>query len=225
MKHSFFGKITLPKTKQEWSDFWYYKKFYVIASVAVILMIVFVAVDILSVVVPDVQITYAGTKPFSESMTDTFKTRLDSVLEDINDDKKETLIFIPLVISETIATDQDGLVATRISSEIAIGEMGLYILDADNIELFAGQGVLTPLEYLGDIINDKKVYKTIPVEQKEEKIYGISLEKSFLLKDLGIDDKDLFIALRYPNLRQQKDKDIIKQHEYLKKVLKYIVTN
>lgn len=219
-----FPKITIPKTKAEWSNFWYYKKFQVIASIITIFFVSYLFIDILNVQEPDILMIYGGSAPMTTEMSEHIKEELTLVLKDINSDNQINFTFVPMVIGEKVTTDQDGIMMSKLTTEITAGDIAIYIFDRGMIELFAGQGILTPLDDIAEKLNITNVYKTTPKERDEEKIYGISLADNKFITSLGIDPSDMYISVRNLTQRQQGKEKPLKQNKYYLEVLEYIIT-
>ncbi len=192
-------------------NFWYYYKVHVVATIFIIIVIAITLKDCANNVTPDVSLAYVGNKYISEETSKKLSESLSSsdIISDINNDGKYVVSFTPLNISNDIRSEQDMAMQQKVMIMIAAGEIQVFFVNKQYLEVFSKQGALMPLDKIAKE-HEIDVHKTPEIkvaieDSNEEHIFAIPLEGNEKMAVLGINSKDLYIAIRAHNDKGKKN--------------------
>lgn len=213
--------------KKKIENFWYYYKIHVIVGIFIAIVLAVTLKDCMNRVTPDLTVSYIGPGYFDEQFQQKLQEKLSSALKDINADGKNVLDFQCMTINENDKSEQSLAMQQKVMIEFAAGETKVFLLDKDHLKIFAEQGAF---ENLDDIaaqygINDTQ-YPEIKLtvhDTNQSHIYGIPLSGNTMLKDLGADTKDMYIAIRAISDKDRNDAKKLKEFDNARSILQEII--
>lgn len=134
--------------KERLANFWYYKKWWVIAAIAAVIVIAITVYEIATMPQYDLIVGYYSETGISDESLEKLKNTLAQYSQDINNDGKITVSITPMQASRESETDEQAVVETRLMSELTGGDNMLYICDqayrdylmnGDNAECFEAE--------------------------------------------------------------------------------------
>lgn len=184
-------------TKEWWPHYWMYYKWHTIAVVAAAVMIITTAVQCATRERYDMNVTYTGSIYFPDESITLLETEMEKYIDDIDGNGETNVFMQSLVISNQKETaEMDYAMMTKHDLELASETAYLYLYDRSKAEQMLSRDdsadVYLPVEewYDGDL-SDKECV------QNAGGINGaISLAQSTVLKNIGIDASDLYVAVR-----------------------------
>ena len=184
-------------TKEWWPHYWMYYKWHTIAAVAAAVMIITTAVQCATREKYDINVTYTGSMYFPDESITLLEAEMEKYIDDIDGNGETNVFMQSLVISNQKETaEMDYAMMTKHDLELAGETSYLFLYDKSKAEQMLSRDdssdVYLPVEewYDGDL-SDKECV------QNAGGINGaISLSESTVLKNIGIDVSDLYVAVR-----------------------------
>lgn len=115
--------------KKRLSNFWYYKKWWVISCVAVVLVIALTIYEITAMPSYDLTVGYYSENDISDESVEKLKSELAQFAHDINEDGRVIISMTPMQAKADGSSDDLTAVQTRIMSELESGNNMLFICD------------------------------------------------------------------------------------------------
>lgn len=173
--------------QKKWENFWYYYKIHVFVGIFAAILVIVTIRDCMTNISPDVTLAYTG--PFlGTEQVDAFQKEFSAVIQDVNNDGKKYLLLVP--------TMND---IQKLQVLIVARDVQLLILNQQNFEAYGKQGAFQPLDaWAAQYKFDEQAHPEIrftPEEQAEAHIYALPLTDNQLLKKLGLDGKNLYLAM------------------------------
>lgn len=115
--------------KERAQNFWYYKKWWVISAIALVIVTVVTIYEISVLPQYDLYVGYYSERPISDESLTKLKGILASYATDANDDGQVTISLTPMQANRETESEQLTAVQTRLIGELNSGENMLYICD------------------------------------------------------------------------------------------------
>ncbi len=208
---------------KEWCGYiWHYYKTHFFVALAIILLAVVTIVEMANTVQYDATIHYIGRSIFAQETADRIADKAREASDDIDGDGEQNVSFSQLnFTSEAL---QDGSQAMALENKwlttLAAEQGILYIFDAALLEktMNAGvtEGAFVPFEdWCTELVLPERLIET------KGGFYAVNLEKSAMMKELGIDARDMYVAVRM-NLKQDDEK-LQKYYDNCVKIANFLV--
>ncbi len=189
-------------------NFFYYYKYHILASLAGILILVYIVSSFVNRVDPDLNLVIAGK--FSLTQTEELK---NTIQEKLTGTKELGTDF--LFLSEDGMSQQDQAYTMKFVTLMAAGDVDVYILDRVNFEKYGTKGAFASLDGLADqlgIDRDKNSKQVLmDSETNEEHLYGIDVTGSPLLKGIEPVDSEKIAVLRVKAKNYDRALELLKQ--------------
>ncbi len=147
--------------KERLSNFWYYKKWWVISAVAAVIVIAITIYEITAMPSYDLVVGYYSESGISEESVDKLKSELAQYATDINDDGRIIISLTPIQAVIDMGGDDYVAAETRLMSELESSDTMLFICDrayrdmlmsGDNAECFEEEFNMADRPELKEII-------------------------------------------------------------------------
>ena len=189
-------------------NFFYYYKYHILASLAGILILVYIVSSFVNRVDPDLNLVIAGK--FSLTQTEELK---NTIQEKLTGTKELGTDF--LFLSEDGMSQQDQAYTMKFVTLMAAGDVDVYILGRVNFEKYGTKGAFASLDGLADqlgIDRDKNSKQVLmDSETNEEHLYGIDVTGSPLLKGIEPVDSEKIAVLRVKAKNYDRALELLKQ--------------
>ena len=200
-----YGTIPKKFTKEWWSWFWMYYKWYVIGTVFALTLLTITIIDAVTAEKYDATVLYAGHRYYTTETQEKFEEILSPMIEDVDGNGKKSIYFSSLDV-DTSSKDVEYLQARALKIDTSFTEKGtyLYIMDKELADLYkgedAGEMVFAPLDdWLTADISGLATYDA------HGKAYGVDISNLKFFKDAEIDTSGLYLFMRYyPRSDQRK---------------------
>jgi len=193
------NKLGLDEKKVK--NFFYYYKYYIIAIIAVLIIIGSFIKTVVTKVDPDFHVAFIGDFKYVDEQI--LKDRIKEEIPEI----KEPNIGIAYLSEEMLGQEQMAM-EIKASLFFVTGETDVFVLDRENYEKYAVEGVFLSLDEiapeLGVDMEKNKDYVLTANDQTEPHLYGINVTDSRVLKKSGIFNDDEMIAAIYANSKRQE---------------------
>ena len=185
-------------TKEWWPYFWMYYKWHTIALAVITVFIASMLFDCVAAEKYDLVVTYMGRGYITQSQGAELETELESVISDADLNGEVNAFYLALNLSDTqIGSEMDLGMEAKHSLDFADIPNGLYIYDSKRVEELSRNPELTA-SYLA-------ASEWTTAGDAESGVF-VSVKDSTLLKGLGVDSSDMYIAVRRP-LDEADDED------------------
>ena len=221
--------LNIDKKKME--NFWYYYKIHVFVGIFIVIMLVVTLKDCANNVMPDVSVAYIGANYIPEEVSQKFKDGIaaSGIVQDVNQDNQQELLFQSMIVSEDVKTQQDIAMQQKVMLVFFSGDTQLFLLDRENFEKFGIQGAFDPLDDWADkfgITAEKNPEIKLTVEETTDThIYAIPLKGNGFLEKSGFKTENMYIAIRVQGEKDQEDSEKMAMYQnayaILEELLKY----
>ena len=185
--------------KNKISHIWYYYRFHIIGSVVVIAMIASFISTSINAKIPVLNITLLGR--YSDS-TKVEILQNKATLKLVNDPKNKKEIRFDFLMKSNDPADQQFTMAAiqKLMASVAATDIDILILDKEDFEIYAAQGMFSPLSVIPRFSDlPLSGYEIIKFKSEEKKIpedsYGIAVDTLPLLKQISYDTKDKVLCV------------------------------
>ncbi len=193
-------------TREWWAYIWHYYKVHFFVVLAIIFLAIVTIVEMTNTVKYDATIHYIGKSMFAQETADRIAEKACEASDDIDGDGKQNLFFSQLNFTPEALQDGGQAMAlenkwlTTLASERGM----LYIFDASLLEktmhASVTEGAFVPVsQWCTEQVLPERLL------EMQGDFYAVSLEESAIMKELGIDAKDMYLALRM-NLKLDEKK-------------------
>lgn len=191
------------KFSAKWFEYiWNYYKWFIIAVIAVVALACVTVYQIRKTPKYDVILTVAGDYLYGDDEVMKIEEILNNICDDINGDGKvmSDIYQLTYVGDETVDSAYD----TRFILQLQEEDMLLYLMDKERFDRIIaesfGDEIFTPLsEWYSGSMDGENIY------YYEGKPYGIKISSSKIFRENGINDGDLYVAVR-KNYRSHEKK-------------------
>ncbi|HHU89453.1 MAG TPA: hypothetical protein GXZ22_00155 [Clostridiaceae bacterium] len=178
-------------------NFIYYYKWYGVAILLTIAVIVSMIYPLVNSAEPDLKIIIGGNLFISD--TQIIEEEISSITNGSINALVQNIYF-----PENRGSPLEMGMHSKFTVEVAAGKIDIFILDEEKYMQFSNQGAFLPVEeVLGDIsllgidmqLNEDLLVS--PISDKEEKLYGIDISDNQLLREAGVKGKRMILTFGY----------------------------
>lgn len=201
-----YGVIPPKFTKAWWEYFWDYYKWYVIGGGFVLLLVVVTAVQCATQKRYDMTVTYAGNAYFSEEQQTHLEDAMANFVQDVDGNGEQAVFFQNLTISGQKGQEQfDYAMQTKLELEFQNDCSFIFLFSKEQLDSMLSRDYVADLyvpvsEWAPDLSSD---FETVSAQ--DGVAYAVNLENSSFFKNLGINSKDLYVAIRYQAKDDEKN--------------------
>ncbi len=201
------------KFSKKWFEYiWNYYKWFIIAAVAVIVLACITVYQIRKTPEYDITLTVAGDYLYGDEEVMKIEELINGICDDINGDGKVTSDVYQLTYIGDEAVDS--AYDTRFTLQLQEKDMLLYLMDKERFDRIIAQSfgdeLFTPLsEWYDGNAEAENIYYS------EGKAYGVKVSSGQIFSENGINDGDLYIAVRKNYRSPEKTQDL---YENCKKI-------
>lgn len=178
------------KGKERLANFWYYYKWWVVAGIFILLIAAITIYEAVTTVDYDLYVSCYTEKGLSEESASRLEEELKKYTSDINGDG-EVLVSVSNLAAVKSETDTEyAIVQTRLSSELAAGDVEMFIMDETYLDSMRNETNSDTVEAVIDL-NDVPGFKD----------------------DVGYIQDNLYLVLKALYEREEGDSAIEAQHE------------
>ncbi len=183
-------------TKEWYKYIWYYYKWHIIATVFVVVSLSFFIYGKITATKPDLRIAMAGNIVIQPENEDKFQLMLDESVKDINRDGK-TKVFRPMFYiyygSTQTGADYQLAMGQKLSIELMSQDTFLFVFDKELAGHYTNlpDAAFLKTEKWAENISEELLYK-----DEYGRAYGVCLKESAMLKEAGIDGRDMYLFIR-----------------------------
>lgn len=186
------------KFSGEWFRYvWDYYKVHILVAVAVIALIAVTVVEVLNTVQYDVNINYIASNVLSFDVSDNLANKAAEQIEDGNGDGEKHVSVTQLNFTDEAMQNANQIMAleNKLMTVFASEDEMMFLFDEamlkDVLDMSATEGVFVPVSQWADgDLSEELLYKY------GDGIYAVNLKNSAILKEMGIDASDMFVAVR-----------------------------
>lgn len=188
-----------PKTfSGEWFRYvWDYYKVHILVTVAVIALIAVTVVEVLNTVHYDVNINYIASNVLSFDVSDNLANKAAEQIEDGNGDGEKHVSVTQLNFTDEAMQNANQIMAleNKLMTVFASEDEMMFVFDEamlkDVLDMSATEGVFVPVSQWADgDLSEELLY------EYGGGVYAVNLKNSAILKEMGIDASDMFVAVR-----------------------------
>ena len=205
---------------KEWlENYWYHYKFHTIAGIFALVLLVVGVKSFTKRKEMDLSMVYFSDTTFSTETSDKFISSLKDldIVEDLDADGEKYIHIEPVVHSFDIDAPLEQGSAEKLQTMLYAGDHTLMLVHKYALEDYA--------QFFEDI-SDKAKDKDKTFQNPEEKyISGISVEGNAFLEDMGINTKDLYVAMRRMREKEKGNEKTKKLFDQAYRVMDYILEN
>ena len=183
-------------TKAWWGYIGDYYKWPIILTLCAILGVCYYVYEKSTEIHPDIRFAMSGNIVLDPVAEDRFQEKLDGMVKDLNEDGKtkiaRPMYYIFLESTHTGAEYQSAM-SQRLSLELSSQETFLFVFDkslGDHYINLPDSAFLKTEKWAGDLPEGQLL------SDAYGRSYGVSLKDSRILKECGIDGKDLYLMVR-----------------------------
>lgn len=186
------------KFSGEWFRYvWDYYKVHILVAVAVIALIAVTVVEVLNTVHYDVNINYIASNVLSFDVSDKLANKAAEQIEDGNGDGEKHVSVTQLNFTDEAMQNANQIMAleNKLMTVFASEDEMMFLFDEamlkDVLDMSATEGVFVPVSQWADgDLSEELLY------EYGDGIYAVNLKNSAILKEMGIDASDMFVAVR-----------------------------
>ena len=186
------------KFSGEWFRYvWDYYKVHILVAVAVIALIAVTVVEVLNTVHYDVNINYIASNVLSFDVSDNLANKAAEQIEDGNGDGEKHVSVTQLNFTDEAMQNANQIMAleNKLMTVFASEDEMMFLFDEamlkDVLDMSATEGVFVPVSQWADgDLSEELLY------EYGDGIYAVNLKNSAILKEMGIDASDMFVAVR-----------------------------
>ena len=186
------------KFSGEWFRYvWDYYKVHILVAVAVIALIAVTVVEVLNTVHYDVNINYIASDVLSFDVSDKLANKAAEQIEDGNGDGEKHVSVTQLNFTDEAMQNANQIMAleNKLMTVFASEDEMMFLFDEamlkDVLDMSATEGVFVPVSQWADgDLSEELLY------EYGDGIYAVNLKNSAILKEMGIDASDMFVAVR-----------------------------
>lgn len=192
-----YGEKPKKFTKEWWPYFWMYYKWQTIGIIAVVVFVAVTVMQCRNKIKYDSNINYVGTTYYSEGTLDKLKDALMPYAADANGNGRTDLFLQQMNVTNTPGQEEtDYALQMKHDIELTSDVSFLYIYDKTEAEMMinrdSADATYKPVsEWLNGTVPEDKVLKS-----KSGQACAISAAGSELLKNVGMNADELYIAIR-----------------------------
>ena len=204
--------------KQKWDNYWYHYKWHTIGAVFALFLIITIFYSCSHKQEPDLYMVYLSNAIVTDESVDKIETGIieKASLEDVDGDEK-IIVFMEHIVSQfDVNAYVDEATAGKIQTVMFGGQHTLMLVHRYALEDY--DGIFENLEEV-----EKEGDKTFK-SPSEGFVSGISVEGNKYLENLGINTKDLYVAMRRRSPKELKDKEKEKYFTQAYKAMDYILS-
>ena len=174
-------------------NFLYYYKFHIIGAIILVILAVFFIKDIVFRVPSDLDAAFVGEIFYND--TELLKKNIMDKMPELREMSIDAAIF-----TESMDGQMEYAMNMKTMVLFGGGTVDIFLLDEANYEKFGSQGAFENLEkYSGKLKIDEDKNKDLLLkteEDPEERLYGIDVSESKLLKESGVIGERIIAAIR-----------------------------
>ncbi|WP_337400577.1 hypothetical protein [Congzhengia sp.] len=186
------------KFSGEWFRYvWDYYKVHILVAVAVIALIAVTVVEVLNTVHYDVNINYIASNVLSFDVSDNLANKAAEQIEDGNGDGEKHVSVTQLNFTDEAMQNANQIMAleNKLMTVFASEDEMMFVFDEamlkDVLDMSATEGVFVPVSQWADgDLSEELLY------EYGGGVYAVNLKNSAILKEMGIDASDMFVAVR-----------------------------
>lgn len=186
------------KFSGEWFRYvWDYYKVHILVAVAVIALIAVTVVEVLNTVHYDVNINYIASNVLSFDVSDKLANKAAEQIEDGNGDGEKHVSVTQLNFTDEAMQNANQIMAleNKLMTVFASEDEMMFLFDEamlkDVLDMSATEGVFVPVSQWADgDLSEELLY------EYGGGVYAVNLKNSAILKEMGIDASDMFVAVR-----------------------------
>lgn len=184
-------------TKDWWSYFWMYYKW---QTIGITMVVVCIAVTLYQCATKphyDTNINYVGSTCYTNETLSQLVDKLRPLVEDVDGDGEQSIFFQQLNITNAAGQEEiDYAMQTKHDIELSGEQSFLYLYDKEEAEImmkreYAHETYMQVEDWAEGDISEDRMLKT-----DNGTFCAVSAEGSEILKDLQMDDSNLYIAVR-----------------------------
>lgn len=204
--------------KQKWDNYWYHYKWHTFCAIFVIALIIFGFFSCSQKTEPDLYLVYLSkTMVMDENIDKTEMSLIENVpVDDIDGDGKIHVLMEHIVSSFDVNVPMDEGTAAKIQTVMFGGQHTLMLVHKYALEDYDGI-----FENLGEIEKEGDITFKSP---SEGFVSGISVEGNRYLEELGINTKDLYVAMRRRSSEKIKAGEEKEYFDQAYKAMEYILS-
>lgn len=186
------------KFSGEWFRYvWDYYKVHILVTVAVIVLIAVTVVEVLNTVHYDVNINYIASNVLSFDVSDKLANKAAEQIEDGNGDGAKYVSVTQLNFTDEAMQNANQIMAleNKLMTVFASEDEMMFLFDEamlkDVLDMSATEGVFVPVsQWADEDLSEELLY------EYGGGVYAVNLKNSAILKEMGIDASDMFVAVR-----------------------------
>lgn len=186
------------KFSGEWFRYvWDYYKVHILVTVTVIALIAVTVVEVLNTVHYDVNINYIASNVLSFDVSDNLANKAAEQIEDGNGDGEKHVSVTQLNFTDEAMQNANQIMAleNKLMTVFASEDEMMFVFDEamlkDVLDMSATEGVFVPVSQWADgDLSEELLY------EYGGGVYAVNLKNSAILKEMGIDASDMFVAVR-----------------------------
>lgn len=186
------------KFSGEWFRYvWDYYKVHILVTVAVIALIAVTVVEVLNTVHYDVNINYIASNVLSFDVSDNLANKAAEQIEDGNGDGEKHVSVTQLNFTDEAMQNANQIMAleNKLMTVFASEDEMMFVFDEamlkDVLDMSATEGVFVPVsQWADEDLSEELLY------EYGGGVYAVNLKNSAILKEMGIDASDMFVAVR-----------------------------
>lgn len=186
------------KFSGEWFRYvWDYYKVHILVTVAVIALIAVTVVEVLNTVHYDVNINYIASNVLSFDVSDNLANKAAEQIEDGNGDGEKHVSVTQLNFTDEAMQNANQIMAleNKLMTVFASEDEMMFVFDEamlkDVLDMSATEGVFVPVsQWTDEDLSEELLY------EYGGGVYAVNLKNSAILKEMGIDASDMFVAVR-----------------------------
>ena len=186
------------KFSGEWFRYvWDYYKVHILVTVTVIALIAVTVVEVLNTVHYDVNINYIASNVLSFDVSDNLANKATEQIEDGNGDGEKHVSVTQLNFTDEAMQNANQIMAleNKLMTVFASEDEMMFVFDEamlkDVLDMSATEGVFVPVsQWADEDLSEELLY------EYGGGVYAVNLKNSAILKEMGIDASDMFVAVR-----------------------------
>lgn len=211
MKYKEQGEMN---TKEKIINFWDYHKFHILIGILAVAFVVFTAVECNRRKNPDLCIGYVSYDYRDHTI---LEQELSKEVGDDNGDGRSYVMVDSVVMNEIPVTDQDSMLAQKVSVMFVSGDYRMYIMDKEFFEV----------EMYNEMFMDLSDLISEDVKENAYKIMGkpiaVKTTDCKFLQDVKFSGEELYVGLTAIADPDRGNKNVDAEVETAKKALKILI--
>lgn len=186
------------KFKKDWFRYiWDYYKVHILVAIAVVVLLIITVAELKNTVRYDVNINYIAANVLSFDVSDNLAIKASEQIEDANGDGEKHVSITQLNFTDGAMQNGSQIMAleNKLMTVFASEDEMIFIFDEimlkDVLDMSSTEGVFVPVS--------EWCSRTAACELAYEYgggIYAVNLQNSALLREMGIDSSDMYVAVR-----------------------------